>query len=289
MEINELSKSKPQGGFLNYNQLTEVETKKIIDDANTKMIDYSKQNSIIGDQVFKILAQNCRVLCYPLEDDDVWGFLERIDGQQFVCINTSILYEKQIFTAAHELYHIWFDDEDAQEIILSSNLEEANDSYIDINELKANRFAAEFLAETKLLEQEMSRFGIAKNAISLKDVVFLCDIFTIPYKTMVKRLHEINAINHASMTDLFLSTEKEISEWKTILGIITVQKQDYIALDNLVEKSKALYDKNLITYERLDYLLSFAKVKPENIGITKSTYTPLTEDEIAEILEEDDV
>jgi len=248
----------------------------------------SKHKDIIGDQVFKLLEQNCRVLYYPLEDDDVWGFTERIKGQLFVCINTSIPYEKQIFTAAHELYHIWFDVEKAQEVILSSNLEETESVNIDINELKANRFAAEFLAETKLLEQEMARYGIGAYNITIKEVLQLCDIFTIPYKTMSRRLHEIGAINSSTLANLLSATEKDIVVWNKILCITAPYKQNYIRLDNLIEKSVELYERNMITYEKLEYLLGFSGMSPVDVGIVKTVYEPLTDDEIADILGEDD-
>ena len=268
-------------------RLTESDVRKIIIDANTQLSKNSKHNDIIGDQVFKLLEQNCRVLYYPLEEDDVWGFTERIKDMLFVCINTSIPYEKQIFAAAHELYHIWFDAKDAREVILSSNLEETESDNIDINELKANRFAAEFLAETKLLEQEIARFGIATGNISIKEVLRLCDIFTIPYKTMARRLHEIGVVDISTLAKLLSATDEDIAVWNKILGITAPYKQNYIRLDNLIERSVELYKHNLITYEKLEYLLGFAGVSPAEIDIVKPVYTSLTDNEIAEILGED--
>lgn len=270
------------------NKLDDSDVKKIIAGANAKLNEHSKQDDIIGDHVFRLLEQNCRVLYYPLEEDDVWGFIERIKGQLFVCINTSIPYEKQVFAAAHELYHIWFDGENAQEVVLSSNLEETEASHIDVCELKANRFAAEFLAETKLLEKEMLRYRIDKNEITIKEVLLLCDVFTIPYKTMVRRLHETKAIRHNTLVELLYVTENEIKKRKTILGINAPVKQDYILLDNLIEKSVEVYERGLITFEKLEYLLEFAGISPEDVGIAKSVFTPVTDDEIAEILGGDD-
>jgi len=270
------------------NKLDDSDVKKIIAGANAKLNEHSKQDDIIGDHVFRLLEQNCRVLYYPLEEDDVWGFIERIKGQLFVCINTSIPYEKQVFAAAHELYHIWFDGENAQEVVLSSNLEETEASHIDVCELKANRFAAEFLAETKLLEKEMLRYKIDNNEITIKEVLLLCDVFTIPYKTMVRRLHETKAIRHNTLVELLYVTENEIKKRKTILGINAPVKQDYILLDNLIEKSVEVYERGLITFEKLEYLLEFAGISPEDVGIAKSVFTPVTDDEIAEILGGDD-
>ena len=266
------------------NKLDASDVEKVIAEANAKINEYSKNMGIIGDQVFRLLEKNCRVLYYPLEEDDVWGFIERINGQLFACINTSIQYEKQIFAAAHELYHIWYDEENVQEVVLSSNLEETKTDNIDSWELMANRFAAEFLAETALLKQEMKQNGISREKITIREVLLLSDIFTIPYETMVRRLHEIGAIRDSTFAELFSASEREIEKQKTILGIKAPVKQGYIVLDNLIKKSVELYERNLITYEKLEYLLGFANKVPEDVGVSKPVNTPVTDDEIAEIL-----
>jgi len=271
------------------NKLTDSDIKDIVYNVNEKLDECFKRNDIIGSQVFKLLELNSRVLYYPLADDDIWGFIERIEGKLYACINTSIPYEKQIFAAAHELYHIWFDGENVQEVILSSNLESVDVSSIELNEQKANRFAAEFLAETNLLEQEMSRYKINKTSISTKEILLLCDVFTLPYKTIAKRMHEIGAIDIDRLSVLLATPTEEIEKWKTILGIKTPIKQDYIQLDNLVEKSIELYNKGMITYDKLDYLLGLANLSPDRVGITQIEYKPISDDEIAAILEEDDV
>jgi len=162
--------------------------------AHQKHVEYNKLNDIIGTQIFNILALNSRVLYYPLEDDDVWGFADKIKEQSFVCISTSIPYDKQVFAAAHELYHLWFNEE--QELILSSVLEEEEDinSQINDTELRANRFAAEFLVEENLLRQEMKTYGINRDNIGIKEILKLATLFLVPYKTMVRRLYELNIL-----------------------------------------------------------------------------------------------
>jgi len=267
-----------------YSKMDDSVVEKIIADVNYKLSECSKEKDIIGDRIFRILEEHCRVLYYPLEEDDVWGFIERIKDQLFACINTSIPRDKQVFTAAHELYHIWFDEENAQEVVLSSNLEETRIDHVNINELKANRFAAEFLAETKLLKQEMSRCKIIGNEITINEVLILSDIFAIPYKTMVRRLYEIDKIDHNALVELMSATEGELKRRKTILGINAPVKQNYILLDNLIDLSIEIYERKLITHEKLEYLLSFADITPEDVGILKSVYKPITDEEISEIL-----
>lgn len=71
---------------------------------------------IIGSQIFSILGLYARVIYYQLGKNAPWGFT-RISGSRddaslekpFVAINTSILIDCQVFAAAHELYHIWYE------------------------------------------------------------------------------------------------------------------------------------------------------------------------------------
>lgn len=254
--------------------------------ARQKHNEYNKLNDVIGSQIFNILEYNSRVLYYPLEDDDVWGFAEKIKGQSFVCINTSIPYDKQVFAAAHELYHLWFNGE--KELILSSSLEAEETSYqINENELKANRFAAEFLVEENLLRQEMKTYDISKDNISIKEILRLSTLFLVPYKTMVKRLKEIKIFNKSSYEKFSSVSKEQIEIWRTRLGIRLPVRENKIGLDNLVDKAMELYEKKLITIEKLEYLLSFADLSIEQLGIeTAPVYVPPTDEELQLIMEE---
>ena len=132
-------------------QLNNKEIASIREMVQEKLALYHKENDVIGGQIFNILENESRVLYYPLEDQEVWGFSESIKEESFVCINTSISYDKQVFAAAHELYHVWSNQ--IGEVILSHNLEDTADSK---EEMKASRFAAEFLVSEELLHQEMN-------------------------------------------------------------------------------------------------------------------------------------
>ena len=105
---------------------------------------------------------------------------------------------------------------------------------------------------------------------------------------MARRLHEIHAISVDKLSELLSASENEIQQQNTGYSLNIYAKQGYILLDNLIEKSIELYGKNLITHEKLEFLLGFAGVSPEDVGIVKSVYTPITDDEIAEILGGDD-
>ena len=163
-------------------ELTEAEALKVKDYAASKLGVCRKMNDIIGTQIFQILSLHARVIYYPLGKESVWGFT-RIKGARgggqsqkpFVVINSSIPIDCQVFAAAHELYHIWEDDK--VDVVPAYVMD---DETGDRNELKANRFAAEFLVEEELLIKELRTYGIASDNVSLKDILILSELFCVP-------------------------------------------------------------------------------------------------------------
>lgn len=269
------------------NELNEMEIKQIKDFAKEKLGLCRKGNDIIGTQIFSILSLYARVIYYPLGQDAPWGFT-RISGSRndvalgkpFIAINSSIPVDCQVFAAAHELYHIWY--EQNPDILPSDLLNEQNK---EIREKKANRFAAEFLVDEQLLRQEIDLYKIRK--FSIKSILQLTSIFTVPYRTMVKRLTEIGAIGIIDSNKFLAETDDSIEKYKIRYSIATLKPDDRIVMDNLVELAVNAYESGFITYEKLEYLLDLSKLKPEDLGIEKKAeYLFPSEDELDRIMEE---
>lgn len=250
---------------LNAGEISDLQRK-----AREKLGDCRKTNDVIGDQIFSILSLYTRVIYYPLGADAPWGFTrvtgmyaEALVQKPFVVINTSIPRDCQIFAAAHELYHIWFEHD--SNVILPNVLEEIS----GMDELRANRFAAEFLVDQNLLEQEMKMYSMANGKITIKDVLKLADLFVVPYRTMVKRLREIKAIDEKTETELLTKKDIDIQKLRKRFALSIPQADNRISINNMIELTVAIYEKKLITYEKLEALLSLSKLTPDDVGVTK--------------------
>lgn len=269
------------------NALNEEEIAEISQLARKKLTQLGKLNDIIGTQVFTLLGLHAHVLYYPLDEDGPWGFACLGDGKPFVAINTSIEDEKCVFTAAHELYHIWFDTK--SDYIPPTVLDEKDEKgdILDIAELRANRFAAEFLVEKSLLEQEMHIYAIKANKVTDKDILMLADLFSVPYRTMVKRLYEISAIT-ARDRDVYLKkTQDELNKLSLRYSLPITKADGRIALDSLVELAVSQYEKHGITFEKFTYLLRMADLDPAEVGINKpKEHVQPSDDELDLIMEE---
>lgn len=268
-------------------ELNHFEIEEVKKQAREKLGVCRKTNDIIGTQIFAILGIYSRVIYYPFGINAPWGFT-RISGSKndselekpFVAINTSIPVPCQVFAAAHELYHIWYEHNPD---ILPSDLLEEDEK--EINEKKANRFAAEFLIDDVLLRQEMEIYKIKK--ISIRTVLQLADLFTVPYQAMAKRLHETGFIGNNECMMLLSESDESIQRYKKRYAFSAGEADNRIVVDNLIDLSVNAYDEGLITFEKLEFLLGICNLGPSDLGISKVLTGEFPSDEeLDDIMEE---
>lgn len=196
------------------------------------------ENEIIRDDVFSILqAMDCVVLYYPLENEEIDGcHMEKpMNGrmEQFVFINSNNTRERQAFSAAHELGHIWQVDKRLEE-----RLHMELDS--EISEIVVNRFAAEMLMPRKQFEEALSRkltemqyVGPSMNmADLLKVIAYLMNYFFVPFKSIVLRLNEIGRLKKAD--------NKKVLSYKESIFLNEVIKAEQYTRLNIVNNIKSM-------------------------------------------------
>ena len=186
-------------------------------------------NSIIGENIFQVLSNYARrndvtleILRYPFQDDELWAFTFLKKGTIFVCINSELPQNKQVFAAAHELYHIHCYVEDVDQNIIrsgslldSKTVDEAANTQEDI---EANAFAALLLMPDHLLNEQMMLYGLPKSNVAVDDILALMDFFGTPYKAAVLRLYESNNISKATATELLSVPAEDIQQRISLTG-----------------------------------------------------------------------
>jgi Zn-dependent peptidase ImmA (M78 family) len=125
----------------------------------------------------------------------------------FIGLNTADYFDKQLFAIAHELYHYYTK---TGSHLSRLEIEE------NIVESKANRFAAEFLLpESTLKSIVVKEFKTS----TLKDIQFKTIVrfiarlqctWWLPYRSLVKRLWEINAITDNQYEELYRINERNL-------------------------------------------------------------------------------
>lgn len=178
--------------------------------------DYVLNNMIIKDDIFGILEKHCTVVYYPMENEKNCGFhtkrFVKDKVEDFVYINTAKTIADQVFTAAHELGHVWgvatqVWEQSGEQGMLESKTEE----------LIINRFAAELLMPTtefgKTFFAHMEKLGLESNKLRLEDLIRVMVLqmndYMVPYESVRRRTLETEIIT-IEVGDFLLKNEEVI-------------------------------------------------------------------------------
>lgn len=186
-------------------------------------------DNIIQDDIFSVIENYAEAKEMPLEwirlpidDNELCACTFIRGGRIFVMLNTNIPLSKQIFAAAHELYHIrCYLEENDSELERSGSI--LNSQTIDdvttlAEEMEANAFAGLLLAPGEVMEQQIKIYRINREDFSIDDVLTLMNIFAIPYKAMVLRLMEERIILEEKAKELLKIPSEDISNRIKVTG-----------------------------------------------------------------------
>lgn len=234
---------------------------------------YVINNDIIRDDVFGILEKYCTVLYYPFEGEKNCGFhIKKVVKEQleeFVYINSAKTLEEQVFTAAHELGHIW----NVAQHVWKETSQQGELSLKDEEDI-TNRFAAELLMPADKFK-ETFREHVGNEKIDLKNVT-LGDLaklialqmndYLVPYDAVRKRLHETNIItddgkqflkNKNIRTNIIAAVDKYIREMNARLG----DKKSTISISGLRNLLEEAEQKNTLDEYTIDKIKEDFKIE----------------------------
>lgn len=236
----------------------------------------------IGNDIFTILDNlNIMLLEYPIKSEggkpafSAALMYSEEGGQElvFIGLNTADYFDMQIFALAHELYHYYTKT--------SSHLSRLEDEEKSIIEAQANRFAAEFLLPESVLESivlnEFKTSSLEKIQIKtlLRFIARLHCTWWLPYRSLVKRLKEINAISNQQYEELYAINERDMDEEYGRIGKAT-NSDTFLKLNTAtntigtsakdIEIIIRNFEDNIIDEDKFaDTLLLFDK-KPDDYG-----------------------
>ncbi len=204
------------------NEVQVEEIRKLAED-DRRLLSFVGETPIAND-IFTILDNlNIMLLEYPIEPEGKRpafsaAILSSEEGDQkltFIGLNTADYYDKQIFAIAHELYHYYTKS--------GSHLSRPDDGDNNLIEVKANRFAAEFLMPEVVLKaimlDEFKTTSLKKirHKTLLRFIARLHCTWWLPYRSLVRKLEEIGAISPEQYTELYSVDERDLQgEYGTI-------------------------------------------------------------------------
>jgi Zn-dependent peptidase ImmA (M78 family) len=191
----------------------------------------------------------------------------------FIGLNTADFFDKQVFAIAHELYHFFTKT--------GSHLSRQNEEEYDVVEARANRFAAEFLFPEEVLKnrifEEFKSYSLKKIQIKvlLRFIARLHCTWWLPYRSLVKRLWEVQAITKQQYEELYLIDERDRDGEYFRIGKST-QYDDFIRLNtatktigtspSAIETVLRNFENNLIDEDTFAKILELFNKSPSDFG-----------------------
>lgn len=189
------------------------------------------------------------IVRYPMSSR-ISGMCTRVEEDDVICINSAMSYGRQRFTLAHELYHIFYEDNKMQRVICGMNIGDNNAD----SEREADIFAGYLLVPYDALFQYGRRVG----NWCLDAVIEAEQFFQISHLAMVYRL-ERDAFIGAQETDGFkkavVSREAARLGYGKELYMPLPEERQYFTTGEYVRKVELLAENGLISNGRREELL----------------------------------
>jgi len=204
--------------------------------------------------IFKVLKfkENISLVFLPFEEGSkISGMFLKKDKVKLILINTAKTLGHQIFTAAHEFYHIKYSSGREGGACKTGVFDQKT-----VEEFRADQFAVNLLLPKEGLEFYIEkRFG--EKALEMEEIIELENYFNVSHKCMIWRLQEINRLDKKK-ADLF--KEGVVNEAK-MLGFPTKIYErtfGYETMSDVPKKVKKAREKGLISKGKAkEFLLNF--------------------------------
>ena len=158
-----------------------------------------------------------RLLCIPLKNDEIGAFQLKLNGNNFLVLNSAKNLAYNNFSVAHELYHILIQKDDLNSFDIFKEEYSENE-----NELMANAFAGniimpeqDFILMWNILRNTASKIEKEQTPPFFDDyflTIMLMNYFRTTYMSVVVRCFELKLFdfkNEGLVKNLLLNNNKE--------------------------------------------------------------------------------
>lgn len=174
----------------------------------------------------------------------------------FILVNSDIVLGRQNFTIAHELYHLFVQDDNEFKVHSCNDLNPQSPI-----ERHANTFASYFLLPRAGVVEVMQRIECNKKTVNAAHIIMMCDYFGVSYKAMLVRVNKILGLPQDRF-DLLNAVQPILTAIGFSLNTEVFEKPKVKekVIGDYSSKAQALYESGLISKGHLIELLSDIKL-----------------------------
>lgn len=184
--------------------------------------------------------QGIIALYRPLSDTLYGLSMKSSDGKcRFILINSNTTRGRQHFTVAHELYHLYYDENPHPHF--------CREGMLDESERSANAFARAFLMPKAALVQLMSPSDLAAKNVDLSTLFSMEALFGVSHSALLVRLKELKFISkecYDRSLNIRVSAEAHLRGYDTELY---KPGNEGLVIGDFGAKARELYDREIIS------------------------------------------
>lgn len=209
--------------------------------------------------IIKTLMMKLRILTMfrPLSEN-AYGLSTRSADKEdkFILVNSGSSRGRQHFTVAHELYHLYLDENPRPHI-------NRKDGKKDRIEVMADAFASALLMPMEGVIKAIPNDEIKSRSVSLATIFSLEQYFRVSHQSMLYRLKRLGYISEDILQSMLNIKIREVAPQYGIFDMSLYDKgNESVMLSDYGIRAKVLYDKEKISeshYNQLMNLISHGK------------------------------
>lgn len=177
----------------------------------------------------------------PLSDDFCGMSLKDSSSHRFMLINSNHSKGRQHFTIAHELFHLFIEENPKPHKCTLSNGSK------NLIEQQANMFASILLMPEDGILQLLSKNEVEKGEVTLASVLRIEHYYSVSRQALLNRLSDLSFINKASKEELLkISATQSAREYGYDTSLYQPGNENLIVGD-FGEKARILFDAGKIS------------------------------------------
>lgn len=193
---------------------------------------------------------NCKALLLKLNiitsyrtlSENFSGMCLKANGYKFLLINSDQSRGRQHFTIAHELYHLFIQEEFKIHICNTGSKAQT-----DINEIKADIFASTLLMPEIGIKSMIPKQELDNSSLSISTLLMLEHYFSVSHSAMIIRLEELGIINRTKREEFETLKITRIAKEYGYDSSIYSKGNEGLVIGDFGVKAKKLYDLSLIS------------------------------------------
>lgn len=189
---------------------------------------------------------------YPMSDR-MSGMCIREGNSKIIAINSNMSYGRQRFTAAHELYHLFFEKE-LRSVICEKDISESKSE----SEKEADTFASYLLAPYDSLRGYLEENNMLdKPILTIEDTINMEQFYQLSHQAMIYRLVYDKYLDWNESNNIKMAVSQKAIRlgYDDKLYKATLEEKKYFSIGEYVQKVEALKERDLISNGKYEELL----------------------------------